>query len=136
MKKLTTLPLLALALLAAPAFATHPNEVCHVTLDLEALTKAAGATVGPAKVRFVFRTTLTDLNPPKTETVERPEKGPWIYKTDVHSSLYERRLAAVVIESTRYQMETGEPVWGTKVERPSEDTLKADAPIRCEVYAD
>ena len=145
MNKKLLLPLLALTLaaVAAPAFATHPNEVCHIKLDVAALAKSAGASPDSVRISFVFNggiSNMTDMNAPKPEIVTKPAEGPWIYATDVHSNLYYRSLAAVKVESILYKQEDGTPVWSVKTERPSEDAKSADAkknaPITCEQYAD
>jgi hypothetical protein len=139
MNKTTLRPFLALALasLCAPAFATHPNEVCHVSIDLAAAAKSAGAeSAQTVKVRFVFHNVLTDMNPPQSVLVSRPAQGPWIYKTDVYSSLYDRSLSAVKVESPVYKTEDGTPAWSVATERTSADTAEKGAPIKCEVFAD
>ena len=141
MNKLSLLPLLALGLaaLSVPAFATHPNEVCHIKLDMAALAKSAGADASSVRVRFVFRggiSNMTDMDAPKPEIVARPADGPWIYSADIHSNLYYRALAAVRVESILYKTEDGTPVWTVSTERPATDEQKKDAPIRCENYAD
>ncbi|MDE2143402.1 MAG: hypothetical protein KGJ84_13425 [Elusimicrobia bacterium] len=81
-KNLLPLVALALAALSAPAFATHPNEVCHVHLDIAAIAPKAGVSPSSVRVRYVFHTNMTDMNPPKPEIVTRPARGPWIYKAD------------------------------------------------------
>lgn len=126
---------LGLTSLSAPAFATHPNEACRISIDLGSITRALGSDAARVRVRLEFHTNLTDMNPPAAEMVSRPAEGPWVYTREVHSSLYERRLSAVVIESALYKPEDGKPVWSIKVERPQDDQKK-DSPIRCEVYAD
>lgn len=140
MNKNRFLPLLALLLasVSAPAFATHPNEVCHVKLDVAALAKTAGgADPSSVRIRFVFRSgSLTDLNPPAPEIVARPSNGSWIYTADIHSNLYYRSLAAVRVESVLYKTTDGTPQWSVATERPAGDDQKADAAIRCENYAD
>ena len=136
-------PSLALAVLlaaaAAPAFATHPNEVCHIAIDVAAAAKSAGAAPSSVRVRYVFRggiSNMTDMTPPLSETSARPAEGAWIYKTDLHSDLYLRSLAAVKIESLRYNPDDGKPEWSVTVERPADDDAKKDSPIVCEQYAD
>ncbi|MFI5346251.1 MAG: hypothetical protein ACHQ51_07745 [Elusimicrobiota bacterium] len=141
MKKITLLPLLVIGLasLAAPAFATHPNEVCHIKLDMAALAKSAGADASSVRVRFIFRggiSNMTDMDAPKPEIVARPAEGPWIYSSDVHSNLYYRSLAAVRVESILYKQVDGTPEWTVTTDRPETDDLKKDTPIRCEQYAD
>lgn len=128
-----------LAALAAPAFATHPNEVCRIKVDVAALAKSAGADPSSVRVRFVFRggvSNLTDMTPPAPLVVSKPAEGPWVYETDLHSNLYYRSLAAVRIESVLYKVEDGAPQWSVTVERPATDDAKKDAPIGCEQYAD
>jgi hypothetical protein len=139
MKKPSLLLAVALAALAAPAFATHPNEVCHVAVDVAAAAKAAGAAPSSVRVRYVFRgglSNMTDMTPPAPETSSRPAEGAWIYKTDLHSNLYFRSLAAVTIESLRYNPEDGKPEWSVTIERAAEDAVKKGSPIVCEQYAD
>ncbi|MBI3563806.1 MAG: hypothetical protein HY079_01260 [Elusimicrobia bacterium] len=128
-----------LAALAAPAFATHPNEVCRIKIDVAALAKAAGADPSSVRVRFVFAggiSNLTDMTPPAPVVVSKPAEGPWIYATELHSNLYYRRLAAVKVESILYKTTDGTPEWTAAVDRPAQDTDAKDAPIRCEQYAD
>ncbi len=141
MKKTNLLPLLAvgLASLAAPAFATHPNEVCHIAIDVAAAAKSAGADPKAVRVRYVFRggiANMTDMTAPPAENVSRPAEGPWVFKTDLHSNLYYRSLAAVKIESLLYKTTDGTPEWSVTIERPSDEAAKKDAPIVCEQYAD
>jgi hypothetical protein len=145
MNKKPLLPLLALALasLSAPAFATHPNEVCHIKLDVAALAKSAGAAPDSVRIRFVFNggmSNMTDMDAPKPEIVAKPAQGPWIYAADVHSNLYYRSLASVKVESILYKQEDGTPVWSVKTDRTAADAqseeAKKDAPITCEQYAD
>ena len=88
------------------------------------------------KVRFIFHTVLMDMNPLQSVLVARPAQGPWIYKMNVYSSLYERRLSAVKVESPVYKIEDGTPVWSVATERPSTDIAVKDAPIQCEIFAD
>lgn len=141
MKTSNLLPLLAAALasLAAPAFATHPNEVCHLAIDVAAAAKSAGVDAASVRVRYVFSggsSNMTDMTAPPPVVASRPAEGPWIYKADVHSSLYERSLTAVKIEALRYKPEDGKPEWSVTVERASDEAAKKGAPIVCEIYAD
>jgi hypothetical protein len=134
-------PLLILALttLAAPAFATHPNEVCHLAIDVAAAAKSAGVDAASVRVRYVFSggtSNMTDMSAPAPVNISRPAEGPWIYKADVHSSLYERSLTAVKIEALRYKPEDGKPEWSVTIQRPSDEAAKKDSPIVCEIYAD
>lgn len=134
MKKLALA--VSLAGLAAPAFATHPVEACKVSVDLDTLTKGIGSDAARVRVRLVFRANMTDLNPPAAEMVSRPADGPWVYVKEVRSSLYERSLSAVVVESEKYSPDDGKPVWSIKVDRPEGEAAAKDAPIKCETYAD
>jgi hypothetical protein len=134
MNKSTPLVLaLALCVLSGPAFATHPNEVCHIQVDVSAVMKAAGVT-GPVKVLFAFRTNMTDMNPPKPQPAAPPAEGPWIYKADVHSSLYERSLTSMKIQSALDKPD-GSPQWSVTIERPAAVDETTPAAIRCEIYA-
>ena len=129
----------ALGILSAPAFATHPNEVCHIALDVAALSKSAGVDAATAKIVFVFRggiSNMTDMDAPKPEVSARPADGPWAYKTDLHSNLYYRSLAAILVQSTTYKTEDGTPTWSVRVERPADADAKKGSSIVCEQYAD
>jgi hypothetical protein len=139
MKKPALLLAVLLASVAAPAFATHPNEVCHIAIDVAAAAKSAGADPSSVRIRYVFRggiSNMTDMTPPAPETSAKPSEGPWVFKTDLHSNLYFRSLAAVKIESLRFSPEDGKPEWSVTVERASDDAAKKDSPIVCEQYAD
>jgi hypothetical protein len=136
------LPLLALGLafFAAPALATHPYENCRVSVDVAAAVKKAGAPTGPVRVRFLFSRNMTDMSPQEPETISPPADGPWIYKTEVYSSLYERKLTGVRVESAKYDPDTGKPAWTSDAIEavastdPVEKTK--DAPVVCETGAD
>lgn len=139
MKKTSFLLAVLVAAAASPAFATHPNEVCHIAIDVSAAAKSVGADPSSVRIRYVFNggiSNMTDMTPPAPETSARPSDGPWIYKTDLHSNLYYRSLAAVKIESLRYSPENGKPEWSVTVERASDDAAKKGSPIVCEQYAD
>jgi hypothetical protein len=135
MNKTTPLSLaLALGVLSSPAFATHPNEVCHIRVDVSAAMKAAGAAAGPVKVLYAFRTNMTDMNPPAPQLAAPPAEGPWIYEADVHSSLYQRSLTSVKIQSALYKPD-GNPEWSIIIERPVANDETKPAVIRCVIYA-
>lgn len=139
MKKPSLLLAVLLAAAAAPAFATHPNEVCHIAIDVAAAAKSAGAAPSSVRIRYVFNggvSNMTDMTPPPAETSARPPEGLWVFKTDLQSNLYLRSLAAVKIESLHYNPEDGKPEWSVTVERPSDEAAKKDSPIVCEQYAD
>jgi hypothetical protein len=137
-----TLPLIALglAVLAAPALATHPFEDCRVRVDVAAAIKKAGAETGPVKIRMVFSRNMSDMNPQEPATVAPPADGPWIYKTEVYSSLYERKLIGLRVESAKYDADTGKPLWTTAlieaVSSDASDETTKDAPIVCQNGAD
>ncbi|HXT00299.1 MAG TPA: hypothetical protein VN915_06465 [Elusimicrobiota bacterium] len=139
MKKSSLLLAVLLGAAAAPAFATHPNEVCRIAIDVAAAAKSVGADPSSVRVRYVFNggvSNMTDMTPPPSETSARPAEGPWIFKTDLHSNLYFRSLAAVKIESLRYNPDDGKPEWSVTVDRAPEDAAQKGAPIVCEQYAD
>ena len=131
---------LGLAVLASPALATHPVEDCRVSIDVAAVIKAAGAATAPVKVRFIFSRNMSDTNPQEPQKIAPPAEGPWIFTTEVHSSLYERKLTGVRVESAKYDEDTGKPVWtSATIEAVSstESPEKAKgAPVVCEQYAD
>lgn len=138
-KNVPTFLAFGLAVLASPAFATHPYENCRVNVDVAAAIKSAGAPTGPVKIEFVFSRNMTDMDPQAPLRLEPPADGPWIYKTEVYSSLYERKLTGVRVESAKYDPDTGKPVWTHEIDAVSStdspDRTK-DAPIVCEQGAD
>jgi len=137
-----TLPLLAvgLAVLAAPAFATHPYEECNVRVNVDAAIQKAGAAKSPVKIHFFFSRNMSDMNPQEPEKIAPPAEGPWIYRAKVYSSLYERKLVGVRVESAKYDADTGKPVWTsdliTPVASDAPEAQKKDAAILCENGAD
>jgi hypothetical protein len=136
-----TFPLIALSLavLAGPAFATHPNEVCHISVDTAALAKSKGAEPGPVKVLYVFRTYMTDPSPAQPQVASKAGEDDGMYKAEIYSCPYYRTLASVTFESVAAKPD-GTPVWSATFERPETeprtDAEKKAAPISCETYAD
>jgi hypothetical protein len=107
MKKTKFLLAAVLASFAAPAFATHPNELCAINIDVAALAKSAGADPSTVRISFVFNggiAGMTDMNPRQPEVVSRPAHGPWVYTTEVRSSLTTGRSPRV---DSSFQTEDG-----------------------------
>jgi hypothetical protein len=140
MKK-TSLPLLTLAFawLAAPAFATHPQELCKINVDTAALAKSKGAEPGPVSVRYIFSVFMTDMYPSEPKVTPAPADNPSLYRAEVFSCPYYRTLSSVRIESVAKKAD-GTPAWSATFERPQNDAAPAKdgatPPVSCETWAD
>jgi hypothetical protein len=137
-KNILSSTVIALAVLAAPALATHPYQDCHVKVDVDAVLRSVAVPTAPVKIEFVFTRNLTDMNPREPLTVEPPAQGPWIFATDVASSLSERSLTGVLVQSAKFDVDTGKPLWTYSIPAVSADeTEKAkNASIVCTTRAD
>ncbi len=131
--------LLAVAVsLAAPAFATHPEEDCQVRFDVAAALKAAGQDAQPVKVVFVFSGNVPDVDPQEPERISPPASGPWIYRKEIYSNLEERQLQEIKIQSAKYDQDTGKPLWTYTVGSAalSDDPAAKSAAAVCSQFAD
>ena len=128
----------AVSVLAAPAFATHPEEDCQVRFDVAAALKAAGQDAQPVKVVFVFSGNMPEMDPQEPERISPPASGPWIYRKEVYSNLEERRLQEIKIQSAKYNQDTGKPLWTYTVGPAalSDDAAAKSAAAVCSQFAD
>jgi hypothetical protein len=105
------------AALSAPAFATHAVEKCVVKLDLSPYFRSFAKDDTAIKVRFVYHTNMTDLNPlePEVVTREAAQSGP--YRREVTTSPEVSTLVQVRVQSARYNPENGHPLWEYSYDR-------------------